>query len=165
MAKVGIQVPIPGFGDLRLTTIVTDYTGTHACGGKLVPGAKERLKQLADLLDIYVLTSDTFGTVKGELEGVPHKLVLLEGRAHDRQKYNFVRALSSLKAIAAFGNGNNDREMLRKVRKGGGVAVAVDNGEGCAVDSVTAANIFIHGSCNALDLLLEPKRLIASLRS
>lgn len=149
-----------------MTTIVTDYTGTHACGGKLVAGAKERLLKLAELLDIVILTSDTFGTVTQELAGIPHKLALLKGTGHDLQKEGFVGSLpGGLKSIVAMGNGNDDRLMLKTVRNAGGVAIAVDNGEGCATDAIVAANLFIHGSPNALDLILEPKRLIATLRS
>ncbi|MGC1770021.1 MAG: hypothetical protein WA785_17065, partial [Candidatus Acidiferrales bacterium] len=34
--------------------------------------------------------------------------------------------------IAAFGNGNNDTLLLKAVSKAKGLAVAVDNGEGCS---------------------------------
>jgi soluble P-type ATPase len=66
--------------------------------------------------------------------------------------------------VVAIGNGNNDRLMLRAVKRGGGLAIAVDNGEGCAVDALMDSNILIHGAENALDLLLETPRLQATLR-
>ena len=172
--KPGIQIDIPGFGKLDLRVLVTDYTGTHACGGTLVNGARERLRKLAELLDIVVLTSDTFGTVAREFVGIPHELRLLKGERHDKQKQQFIHDLQKLAGsgprlagnrIAAMGNGRNDALMLHAVRNGGGVAVAVDNGEGCAVEALTHANIFVHGSVAALDLLLDPRRLTATLRS
>ena len=51
------------------------------------------------------------------------------------------------------------------MRAGGGIAVAVDNGEGCAVDALLHANIFIAGAAKALDLLLNPTACKATLRS
>lgn len=42
--------------------------------------------------------------------------------------------------------------------------MAVDNGEGCAVDTILNANILVRGSEQALDLLLEPNTLKATLR-
>ena len=163
--KAGIQVSIPGFGKVDLRVLVTDYTGTHACGGVLVPGARKRLVRLSKLLDIFVLTSDTFGTVKKELEGIPHTLHLLDGKAHDMQKAKFIWELIRGDRIAAFGNGRNDRLMLRAVRQAGGIAAAIDNGEGCAVEALLEANIFVHGSTAALDLLLDTNRLKATLRA
>jgi hypothetical protein len=44
------------------------------------------------------------------------------------------------------------------------LAVAVENGEGCALDAILNANLFVVGAVNALDLLLEPTRLRATLR-
>jgi hypothetical protein len=52
-----------------------------------------------------------------------------------------------------------------RVSISGGLAVAVDNGEGCAVDALLNANLFIVGIANALDLLLEPTRIKAILRN
>jgi len=172
--KLGIQVDIPGFGKIDLRVLVTDYTGTHSCGGVLVPGARERLLKLSEILDIHVLTSDTFGTVRKELADIPHTLHLLDGKAHDKQKARFIQNLQHVRSmghavdgnrIAAFGNGRNDRLMLRAVRQAGGIAVAIDNGEGCAVEAQREANIFVHGSAAALDLLLDTKRLKATLRA
>ena len=68
------------------------------------------------------------------------------------------------KRVAAFGNGTIDRLLLKTVRDAGGLAVAVDNGEGCALDAILNANILIHGSEQALDLLLEPNSCKATLR-
>lgn len=55
--------------------------------------------------------------------------------------------------------------MLKAVKDAGGLAVAVDNGEGCAPEAMQNAHIFIVGITNALDLLLEPIRCKATLRT
>lgn len=158
-----IKLDIPGFGPREISSVVSDYSGTHSCAGVLRPEVKDRLLRLADLVEIHILTSDTFGTAEQELSDLPVILHLLQGTGHDEQKRAYVLEIGP-RQVAAFGNGNNDRLLLQTVRDGGGLAVAVDNGEGCAVEAILAANLFIHGSENALDLLLDINRCKATLR-
>ena len=61
MTKPGILIEIPGFGSREINTVVSDYTGTLSCGGRLVPGVKERLLELLKIVDIHVVTSDSYG--------------------------------------------------------------------------------------------------------
>lgn len=158
-----IRIDIPGFGSREITTVVTDYTGTHAFAGRLRSAVRTRLLGLARQAEIHVLTSDTFGTAERELGDLPVTLHLLAGDKHDEQKRAFVLE-NDPGHMAAFGNGNNDRLMLEAVRDAGGLSIAVDNGEGCAVAALLAAQVFVHGSENALDLLLNPNRCKATLR-
>ena len=162
MKKAGILIEIPGFGTREIRTIVSDYTGTLSCGGRLVPGVREKLIVLLGLVDIRILSSDSFGTANEELAGVATPDILTEER-HDLEKQDCVKAFD-LKHVAAFGNGNNDRLLLKTVKEGGGLAIAVDNGEGCAVDALVNANLFIVGAANALNLLLEVRSCKATLR-
>ncbi len=158
-----IRLDIPGFGPREIHRVVSDYTGTHSFAGALRPGVKTRLAQLIQLVEVHVLTSDTFGTAKRELHDLSVTLHLLVGEKHDEQKRAYVLAHDP-QHMAAFGNGNNDRLLLGTVREAGGLAIAVDNGEGCAIDTILAANLLIHGSENALDLLLDGDRCKATLR-
>jgi hypothetical protein len=50
-----IQIEIPGFEDLHIRTIFTDYTGTLSLEGELIDGVKKRLRRLAKKVDIYVI--------------------------------------------------------------------------------------------------------------
>ena len=59
------------------------------------------------------------------------------------------------------GNGRNDRLMLMRAELG--IAVILD--EGVAVASLQAADIVCQGVVPALELLLNPLRLTATLRS
>ena len=161
--KRGIVLEIPGFGTLDLRTMVSDYTGTLSCGGRMAPEVKRRLARLAELIDIHILTADTFGTAERELENAPVVLHLLGPAAQDIQKMEYVKRCDP-RHVAAAGNGNNDRLLLKTVKEAGGLAMAVDNGEGCAIETIRNANLFIASAGNALDLLLEPKRLKATLR-
>ena len=161
-----INIEIPGREPLQIRWIVSDYTGTHAFAGALRVGVKERLSRLAVEVFIHVITSDTFGTARGELADLPLTLHLLDaGASHDQQKLQYLTDNEiDPGQVVVFGNGNNDRLLLKAVKEAGGLAVAVDNGEGCALDAILNANVFIHGSENALDLLLQSDRCKATLR-
>jgi hypothetical protein len=41
----------------------------------------------------------------------------------------------------------------------------VDVGEGCAVEAMANAHVFVVGITSALDLLLDAKRLVGTLRT
>jgi len=41
----------------------------------------------------------------------------------------------------------------------------VDAGEGCAIEAMTNAHVFVVGIISSLDLLLDEKGLIATLRT
>lgn len=162
MEKTGIVIEIPGFGRLTIRTIVSDYTGTLSCKGKLAAGVGERLLKLQERVDLRIATSDSYGTAENELAGIVVPHILRETR-HDIEKQTFVKEIGP-QSVAAFGNGNNDRLLLQTVKQAGGLAVAVDNGEGCALDAILNANLFIMGAANALDLLLETTSCRATLR-
>jgi len=164
MSKPGIEVEIPNVRRLIIHRLVTDFTGTLSLGGQLSPGVEDRLRRLNQILDITVISADSFGTAVGQLASIPiSPIILSPGLRHDREKEKYVKD-NNPSQIAAFGNGNNDALMLKAVKEAGGLAVAVDNGEGCSVEALRNANIFIVGIVNALDLMLEPTRLRATLR-
>jgi len=161
--KAGIALEIPGFGPLALDVLVSDYTGTLARGGKLSAAVERRIVAVANLLEIHILTADTFGTARRELGHLPVTIHWLEAEQQDVQKQRFAEQLDTPR-IAAFGNGRNDSLLLSAVKAAGGLAVAVDNGEGCALETLQSASLFITGIANAFDLLLETDRLKATLR-
>jgi soluble P-type ATPase len=154
-----IRVEITGSGFLELEHFVTDFSGTLSEDGALLPEIKNKLNELSGKLKIHVLTSDTFGRAKKELEGVNCILHVLEGKGHTIQKEKYVINLGADKVVA-FGNGNNDALMLRAARLG----IAVCLREGCSRKAIEASQILVKSPTDAIDLLLSPKRLIATLR-
>src|ERR1700691_4383106 len=162
MDKPGIIIDIPGFGKRHIRIVVSDYTGTHSFSGGIVPDVKKRLRELVTLVDLHILTADSFGTAESELAGIAKPYKLRTGR-HDTEKADHVSQFD-LRHVAALGNGNNDRLMLKDAKAGGGLAIAVDNAEGCAMDAMRNADLFVVGAANAIDLLLDPVRLKATLR-
>lgn len=154
-----MTLDIPGFGPLRLSHLVSDFTGTLSVDGQLLPGVGERLRAIAEHLHIHILTADTFGTALTAMDGLPVEIILLNGANHDVQKEAYVQQLET-GTVVAFGNGNNDRRMLKTAR----VGLAVSQGEGCAVAALMAADVHVTSAVVGLDLLLHPQRLKATLR-
>ncbi len=154
-----IKVEIPGYGHLELVHFVTDFSGTLSEDGKVLPGVKEKLNELSSKLKIHVLTSDTFGRAEKELEGVNCILHVLKGTGHVFQKEKYILDVGA-DGVVALGNGNNDVNMLRAAKLG----ICVCLKEGCSVGALTASKILVMSPVDAIDLLLYPKRLIATLR-
>ena len=159
MDKRGLEIEIPGFGSVKLEHVVSNFTGTLSNDGKLLPGVEERLAKISEFMDIHVLTSDSFGTAESELKNLPCALKVFEGEFHDLQKEEYVERLGA-SSVVAFGNGNNDRKMLRVAR----IGVAVTGREGSAVDILMAGEVYVTDINAGLDLILHPKRLKATLR-
>jgi soluble P-type ATPase len=163
--KHGILIEIPGSCDRDIRAIVSDYTGTLSFDGGLIAGVEERLRRLKELVDVHIVTADSFGTAREELATIPLPVHILEGDKHDQQKRDYLRNHNlDPRNVAVLGNGNNDRLLLRAVKDAKGLAVALDNGEGCAVEAILNADLFVVGIVNALDLLLAPTRCKATLR-
>jgi soluble P-type ATPase len=154
-----LEMEIPGFGPVKLQHLVSDFTGTLSVDGVLVPGVRELLNKVSELLDVHVLTADTFGKARSELEGIKCVVHILQGNDHDMQKEEYVSRLGA-ENVVAFGNGNNDRRMLKAAR----VGIAVCLKEGCSMDAASSADILVTSATDALELLLNEKRLKATLR-
>jgi len=154
-----IKVDIPGFGLLEFEHFVTDFSGTLSEDGILLPSVREKINELSEKLKIHVLTSDTFGRARKELEGINCVIHVLEGKGHVVQKEKYVINLGADKVVA-LGNGNNDTLMLKAAKLG----IAVCLKEGCSRKAIDASQIFVTSPIDAINLLLSPKRLIATLR-
>jgi len=154
-----IEVDIPGYGRLEFEHLICDFSGTISVDGKLCPGLKSRFKKLAKQLHIHILTSDTHGGAEASLVNVDCDLVILKKEDHDVQKENYLRSLNGAQVVA-IGNGNNDARLLKTARLG--ICVCLD--EGCSTAALEAADILVNSAQDALDLLLHPDRLKATLR-
>ena len=154
-----LEVDIPGFGHVRLRHMVSDFTGTLSVDGRLVPGVKDLLNKVSEYMDVHVLTADTFGRARSELEGVKCAVHILDGENHDVQKEEYVKRLG-VENVIALGNGNNDRNMLKSAR----IGVVVCLKEGCSMYAASSADILVTSAMDALELLLNEKRLKATLR-
>jgi soluble P-type ATPase len=151
---------VPEYGTITLHHFVSDFTGTLSVDGALLPGVREGLQKLAELVQPHVLTSDTFGSARQEVAGIDCTLHILSGGDnHAARKQEYIRTLGA-DGVIALGNGNNDRLMLETAR----VGVAVCLVEGCAIKALQAADILVSSPLDAFDLLFSPNRLKATLR-
>jgi soluble P-type ATPase len=155
-----IEIYIPGFKDLRLDHLVLDYNGTIGFDGKLIPGVNECIVTLSRKLSIHVLTADTFGSARVELDGLPCKIVVIPGEKQNAAKLDYIRGLNP-QATVCIGNGRNDRLMLKEAALG----IAVIQEEGASSQAVMAADVVCSHIMTALELLANPLRLVATLRS
>lgn len=155
-----LSITVPGFGSVTLENLVLDYNGTLAVDGVLLPGVKEALNTLAAQLSVYVVTADTFGKAADGLEGVNCRLTVLEPGRQDQAKVNFVNRLGADRT-ASIGNGRNDALMLAASALG----IVVILAEGASTVSLNAADIVCTDIVSALELLVHPLRLTATLRS
>jgi len=155
-----IEIQIPGDETLQLEHIVLDYNGTMAIDGKLITGVKEALLQLSDKLQIHVLTADTFGRVESEVKDIPCKLSILPKKNQDTGKLDYVKQLGPVSTVCV-GNGRNDCLMLKEAVLG----IALIQEEGAAAETVLSADVVCPDIMSALDLLVNPLRLAATLRS
>jgi P-type E1-E2 ATPase len=107
----------------------------------------------------YLLTADTRGRgaeTARQLGLILHRLAPGDESA---QKDDFVRSLGT-KEVVAIGNGANDAAMLRSAVLG----IAVIQAEGASWAALSAADAVVPDICAALDLLIKPDRLRATLR-
>jgi soluble P-type ATPase len=155
-----IRIAIPGFRDLKLEHLVMDYNGTLAADGILLPGVGHVLTSMSSDIRIHVLTADTFGLAAAQLAGLPVELTILAEEFQAEAKLDFVTKLGSDRVVA-IGNGRNDRKML----KAAAIGIVLIQKEGSSTETLESADVVSLNILEALDLLRNPKRLVATLRS
>ena len=155
-----IEITVPGGKNLRIVHLVLDHNGTLAVDGFLIEGVRECLKELSQSLRIHVVTADTFGKASDQLAGVSCELTVLPTSSQSQAKREFVKGLGSNHTVC-IGNGRNDELMLKEAVLG--IAVILE--EGAAVETIVAADVVCTSIIAALELLKNPLRLTATLRT
>ena len=157
-----IPCEIPGHGKLELRHLVCDVNGTLALDGSLLPGVKDRLRELSEMVEIHIVTADTLGRqveIDAILKGILSQTVILTPGGEAEQKQGYIEKLGS-GSVAAIGQGANDRLMLKTAVLG----ICLLSPEGTATETLLNADLLVPDILHALDLLLHPARLKASLR-
>ncbi len=154
-----ITVDAPGWGSFPIRHLLLDLNGTLALDGVFISGVEERILELSKKLDIHILTADTFGNAARICHGLPVTLHVIPERDQIQAKGKYLKGLP-LKTVA-IGNGRNDMEMLADAALG----IAVMGPEGTSTEALRAADVVVMSINDALDLLLHPERLKATLRS
>lgn len=150
------MLEIPGVGELRLKHLMLDVNGTLSDRGALLRGVKPRLRQLGAELTVHLVSSDTYGT----LEEIAHELDVRFLRARSGEEKLGELDRLGRGASAVIGNGANDALVLEAAALG----IAVVGPEGLSRAALLAADVICASANDALDLLLEPTALKATLR-
>lgn len=148
---------IPGVGALTIKTIILDLNGTLSVGGQVPEGVKPRLEKLKEqgfrVLFFTGNTRNDADDLAAEL-GIEWKLAK---NADDKR--NLALELDP-ETCASIGNGRIDLELMKTVK----LAIVTLQAEGVHVETLLASDIIIPAINDALDLFIDPQRLIATLR-
>ena len=154
-----LKINIPGRGEMILSHLVLDYNGTIAEDGLIIPGVKARLEALSRDLSISVITADTHGTAARRCEGLPLTVLTFPTTEVGAIKADHVRSLTG--GVVTIGNGFNDVAMSDE----SDLSICVLGPEGCCGKLAAHCDILSRSIEDALDLLLKPNRLRATLRT
>lgn len=154
-----MRIEVPGYKALNLKYLVLDYNGTIAIDGKIPEIIKERLRELSKSLEIYVLTADTHGTAREMCKDIPVVIQTFPGDSAMHEKIRILHELGADQCVA-IGNGRNDVLMCQAAA----LSIANVGQEGAYSKLIQKTDICVSTIVDALDLLLLPKRLIATLR-
>jgi len=154
-----ISVNIPGRGEFNFSHAVLDVNGTLATDGRLIKGVEPRLIALSNHLELQLLTADTHGRQSEIDEALQLVAMRISPGQEGDQKVAVVNSLGAQNVIA-IGNGANDAGML----KAAAIGIGVIGEEGLNLEAMLASDIICPNVVDALDLLLIPQRLVATLR-
>jgi len=154
-----IEIDIPGRGVYRFEHLVLDLNGTISLDGAIIEGIPERLELLRRLVDIVIVTADTQGKARELGRDLRVKVHILDPGDEQEQKLRLVRELGS-EATVSMGNGANDASMLKE----SGLGICIIGPEGASSEAIACCDLATVDINAALDLLLKPQRLIATLR-
>ena len=154
-----LHFTIPGRGDFVIKNLILDLNGTIAFDGNIIPGVKKRLSLLANHVNIFVVTADTNKNAEQLVKDLNVTLLKIYKENEDSQKLDLVIENGKNETIC-IGNGANDVSMLKE----SSIGICVLGKEGAATETIIASNIAVPTINDALDLLLKPHRLIATLR-
>jgi soluble P-type ATPase len=153
-----MQIMIPDQEPFALAHLISDLNGTLAVDGIVPDTVLARLGEVARVLLVHLVTSDTFGTadqIGAALGGAVHVQHITTGT----DKAVYARMLGQ-ESVVAIGNGRNDVPLFACVR----LRIAVCGGEGLAPALLQYTDVLVTHAEDALDLLLHPQRLVATLK-
>ncbi len=154
-----LTVKLPDGREYNLHTAVFDYNGTLAVDGVVSAAVGSLLAVLTQKLRVVIVTADTFGLARSQLCRLPVELVVLGPGQGGPDKAAYVLAAGA-DGVVAIGNGVNDAGMFAAAA----LAVCIVGTEGASVPTLLAADIVVPGPEAAIGLLLDPRRLVATLR-
>ncbi|HVN25999.1 MAG TPA: HAD family hydrolase [Syntrophorhabdales bacterium] len=153
-----VTASIPGWGELELDYLLVDFNGTTAFDGQLKKGVKELFDEVSKHLKVIVVSADTYDSIDKEPAG-NFTVVKVGKLSSGIDKGELVRQYGP-ERVVAIGNGANDAMMLREAALG----IAIIGEEGAAASLLKEADIVVTDIAHALGLMLQPARIVATLR-
>ena len=154
-----IRITVPGRGSHTIEHLILDLNGTISVDGRIVRGVKEKLRRLSEALEITVVTADTNRNAKSLLAGLPVRIHMIRENRENEQKLAVVLEKGKEHTLS-IGNGCNDVSMLRE----SAIGICVAGKEGASTEALMASDLVVSTINDALDILLKPHRLRATLR-
>ena len=154
-----LKINIPGREEMTLSHLILDYNGTIAEDGLIIESIRPRLAQLSESLSIYVITADTHGTAAQRCAGLPLQVLTFPTTQVGEIKATEARKLSG--GVVTIGNGFNDIQMSDAAD----LSICVMGKEGCCGALLSHCDVVVTSIDDALDLLIKPDRLRATLRT
>lgn len=139
-----ITITIPSRAALHIERVVLDVNSTLTLDGALLPGVVERIARLQEQVGVELLTADTRGRLVDVTRMLRVRGVRLEAETISEQKRAYIEGLGAAGMA--------------------GIGIVVLGPEGAAGAALRVADVVTAGITDALDLLLEPLRLVATLR-
>jgi len=154
-----IEIAIPGRGNYTIKNVVVDLNGTIAVDGNIIQGVKEKMAILSQELDIFLVTADMNKNAERLVKDLPVTLYKIKEGEENYQKLQVVLKQGKDNTVS-IGNGCNDISMLKE----SAIGICVVGGEGASAEAMMASDLVVVTINDALDLLLKPHRLGATLR-
>ena len=154
-----MEIKISGFGDYNIHNVVFDLNGTLMIDGKISENVEDRIKQLSNLLNVLIASSDIHGNLQDIATELGVKFCRLNPGTTAQQKLEIIQNLGADSTIA-IGNGSNDVSML----KAAAIGIAIVGREGGSSKAIDAADFVCSDICDAIDCIINPTRIIATLR-
>lgn len=151
---MAISIDIPCLGLKEYEHVVFDLNGTLATDGRISETMALSLQDLNERVQIHILTAATHGQVDTirRITGIAPVVIQV---AEDKARY-----VKQLSGVIAVGNGANDTQMLHDAD----LAICVIGYEGAFTKTLLVSDIVVRKGQDAIDLLLKPNRLKATLR-
>jgi len=149
-----MTIEIPNYGKIEARAVVFDLNGTLGVEGKVNEEVKKLLERLSEKYIVVVLSADTFGTLEEEFKSLNVKIERVKDGNEKLEK------AMKYEPYIGIGNGNNDVRMLENAE----LAFCVIGEEGATVDALLASDIVVKDVKDAIAMLLNEKKLIATLR-
>ena len=152
------MIVVPGWGSIEIKNVVLDLNGTLTESGDFIPGVLECLEALSGKgFKIFVLSGDTRGTLRQSFQHAQGIEAIVTKTA--REKQTFVESIGAEHTVCV-GNGNIDVEMFKVAR----LSICTIQAEGATTKAMLQADIVVTHITQAFEILLDPNKLIATLR-